>query len=161
MFCKINRELINDILLKMCEICDYYWDNVCINYHIKCNVSDEGIKRYRQMFEKNLLCFRIRNNEKCNEPSTTNTILSILGGIYAFMLQVENNENIFSDSNFCNTVGICSTFEWKNKVITSKKMIKYYQCCNIDDGQPFISKHWFFNKDDLMEKINDFLMLQL
>ena len=160
-YSKIDRDLLNDIILKMIEICDYYWDNVSVRHFELVNATEGGIKRNRLMFENNLLCYQILNNKTCSEPSTKNTVLSILAAVYAFMLQIENDQKVFWDSNFCNTVGLCSVFEWKNKVIKDKRMIEFYKCCGIDDGQPFTSKHWFFNKPDLMDKLNDFLRFNI
>ena len=169
-YCKIDRDLLNDIILKMSQICDYYWDNVSVKYFELVNASEDGIKRNRRMFENNLLCYRILNNKTCPEPSTRTTVLSILASVYAFMLQIEKaqgaapgglDQNIFCDSNFCNTIGICSVFEWKTKTIKDKALIEFYKCCGIDDGQPFTSKHWFFNNPDLLDRMYDFLRFDI
>ena len=73
-YCKIDRDLLNDIILKMSQICDYYWDNVSVKYFELVNASEDGIKRNRRIFENNLLCYRILNNKTCPEPSTRTTV---------------------------------------------------------------------------------------
>jgi len=149
---ELDRELLNDIIIKMCEICDYYWDNVISKYIKLKEISEAGEKRNRQMYERSILCYKIINNESFPEPATKDTVLSIVASVYAFMSMIEKSygrdaehhcENIFTDSNFYNTIGLCSNFKWNNKRITDKKKIAYYKCLGIKDGQPFSSKYWF------------------
>ena len=70
----IDRGLMIEILDKMIQIADWYFDNYC---------SD--INKARQIYENNLLCYRIKNSKTINEPTSRNTVLSLLGGVWTFV----------------------------------------------------------------------------
>ena len=148
----IDRSLLCDILDKMIEIADFHYEN---NYTDIMKNS-----KTRNIYENNLLCYRIRNNKIMNEPSSRDTVLSILSAVHKFVDCYENEpDKLFSDSIFSNTVGLCSNFKWKNKLV-SQKMENYYKCLGIPDGQPFTSKYYFFNDGTLTDKINKFLSFE-
>lgn len=149
----IDRSLLCDILDKMIEIADFYWGN----YYPDIMKNS----RSRNTYENNLLCYRIRNNKKNNEPTSRNTVLSILSVVHAFVDCYENTpDKLFSDSIFSNTVGLCAVFTWKNELV-SQKMENYYKCLGIPDGQPFTPKYYFFNDGTLTDKINRFFDIEL
>lgn len=149
----IDRETMRDIINKMIEICDYYY----IHYS---GLTLEN-NNHRQKFENNILCYRIRNNKKCDEPATRDTILSLLGVVWAFIYYYhESSDKIFNDNIFMNTVGLCAVFKFKNKKVNKRDEF-YYKCLNIPDGQPFTPKHYFFNDGTLTEKIKEFLNYNL
>ena len=146
----INRDLMIDIIDKMVDVCNVYFKNRC---------SQSG--KSREIFENNVLCFRIMNNPIDKEPSTRDTVLSLLSAVWAFIHYLhESPEKVFNDSVFMNTLGLSAIFKFKNKTVR-KKDEWIYKCLNIPDGQPFTSKHYFFNDGTLTAKIDEFLSLNL
>ena len=110
-----------------------------------------------RIYENNLLCYRIKNSATNKEPSTRNTVLSLLSGVWAFMDCLHScPDRLFTDSIFMNTIGLCSVFEFINKKVDAK-LERYYKLLNVPDGQPYTSKHYFFNDGTLTEKIHEFL----
>ena len=59
-----------------------------------------------------------------------------------------------------NTIGLCSVFQFVNKKVDAKYEY-YYKLLNVPDGQPYTSKHYFFNDGTLTEKIHEFLSLDV
>ena len=146
----INRDLMIDIIYKMVDVCNVYFKNRC---------SQSG--KSREIFENNILCYRIMNNPIDKEPSTRDTVLSLLSVVWAFIHYLhESPEKVFNDSIFMNTLGLSAIFKFKNKTVR-KKDEWIYKCLNIPDGQPFTSKHYFFNDGTLTAKIEEFLSLNL
>ena len=146
----INRGLMIEILDKMIQIADWYFDNYC---------SD--INKARQIFENNLLCYRIINSKTINEPTSRNTVLSLLGGVWTFVDCLHScPERLFTDSMFMNTIGLCSVFEFINKKVDAN-LERYYKLLGVSDGQPYTSKHYFFNDGTLTKKIQEFLSLDV
>ena len=147
---KIDRGLMIEILDKMIQIADWYFDNYC---------SD--INKARQIYENNLLCYRIKNSKTINEPTSRNTVLSLLGGVWTFVDCLHScPERLFTDSMFMNTIGLCSVFQFINKKVDSN-LESYYKLLHISDGQPYTSKHYFFNDGTLTKKIQEFLALDV
>ena len=146
----INRDLMLDIIDKMIDICNLYFKN-------RCPQSDKS----RAIFENNVLCFRIMNNPIDKEPSTRDTVLSLLSAVWAFIHHLhESPEKVFNDSVFMNTLGLSAIFKFKNKTV-KKRDEWIYKCLNIHDGQPFTAKHYFFNDGSLTAKIDEFLNLNV
>ena len=146
----INRDLMIDILEQMVDICNLYFKHRC---------SQSG--KSREIFENNILCYRILNNPIDKEPSTRDTVLSLLSAVWAFIYYLhESPEKVFNDSVFMNTLGLSAIFKFKNRTVR-KKDEWIYKCLNIPDGQPFTSKHYFFNDGTLTAKIEEFLSLNL
>lgn len=54
------------------------------------NDKDKCLKQF-------ILCYRILNNKTRSKALTRNTVLSILTSTYAFMLQIEIEEDFFSN----------------------------------------------------------------
>ena len=146
----INRGLMIEILDKMIQIADWYFDNYC---------SD--INKARQIFENNLLCYRIKSSKTINEPTSRNTVLSLLGGVWTFVDCLHScPERLFTDSMFMNTIGLCSVFQFINKKVDAN-LERYYKLLGVSDGQPYTSKHYFFNDGTLTKKIQEFLSLDV
>ena len=59
-----------------------------------------------------------------------------------------------------NTIGLCSVFQFINKKVDAK-LERYYKLLHVPDGQPYTSKHYFFNDGSLTEKIHEFLALDV
>ena len=166
---KIDRGLMIEILDKMIQIADWYFDNYC---------SD--INKARQIYENNLLCYRIKTSKTINEPTSRNTVneptsrntvLSLLGGVWTFVDCLHScPERLFTDgqrpapqmwdSMFMNTIGLCSVFEFINKKVDAN-LEHYYKLLGVSDGQPYTSKHYFFNDGTLTKKIQEFLSLDV
>ena len=143
----VDRDLMIDIIDKMIEICNWYFEKRCPNQNGKA----------RSILENNVLCFRIMNNPIDKEPSNRDTVLSLLSAVWAFIHYLhESPEKVFNDSIFMNTLGLSAVFKFKNKTVKKRDEL-YYKCCNIPDGQPFKSKHYFFNDGTLTAKIQEFL----
>ena len=51
-------------------------------------------------------------------------------------------------------------YQFVNKKVDAKYEY-YYKLLNIPDGQPYTSKHYFFNDGTLTEKIQEFLSLDV
>ena len=146
----IDRDLMIDILDKMVLIADWYFDTYCTDFN-----------KARRIYENNLLCYRIKNSATNKEPSTRNTVLSLLSGVWAFMDCLHScPDRLFTDSIFMNTIGLCSVFQFVNKKVDAKYEY-YYKLLNVPDGQPYTSKHYFFNDGTLTEKIHEFLSLDV
>lgn len=147
----IDRETMRNIIDKMNEICDYYI------YYLGLDLND----KQSNVFGNSLLCCRIKNNKIQNEPSTRDTVLSLLSAVWSFVYYYHESPNkIFNDDIFMNTVGLSACFKWKNEKVNKRDEF-YYKSLNIPDGQPFTPKHYFFNDGTLTEKINEFLNLKL
>ena len=143
----VDRDLMIDIIDKMIEICNWYFEKRC--------PSQSG--KARSILENNVLCFRIMNNPTDKEPSNRDTVLSLLSAVWTFIHYLhESPEKVFNDSIFMNTLGLSAVFKFKNKTVKKRDEL-YYKCCNIPDGQPFKSKHYFFNDGTLTAKIQEFL----
>ena len=146
----IDRDLMIDILDKMVLIADWYFDTYCTDFN-----------KARRIYENNLLCYRIKNSATNKEPSTRSTVLSLLSGVWAFMDCLHScPDRLFTDSIFMNTIGLCSVFQFVNKKVDAKYEY-YYKLLNVPDGQPYTSKHYFFNDGTLTEKIHEFLSLDV
>lgn len=156
----INRGLIIKVLDKMVLIADWYFDTYCSDFN-----------KARQIYENNLLCYRIKNSKTINEPTSRNTVLSLLGGVWAFVDCLHKcPDSLFTDgqrpapqmwdSTFMNTIGLCSVFQFINKKVDAK-LERYYKLLGVSDGQPYTSKHYFFNDGTLTEKIHEFLALDV
>ena len=146
----IDRDLMIDILDKMVLIADWYFDTYCTDFN-----------KARRIYENNLLCYRIKNSATNKEPSTRSTVLSLLSGVWAFMDCLHScPDRLFTDSIFMNTIGLCSVFQFVNKKVDAKYEY-YYKLLNVPDGQPYTSKHYFFNDGTLTEKIHEFLYLDV
>ena len=146
----IDRDLMIDILDKMVLIADWYFDTYCTDFN-----------KARRIYQNNLLCYRIKNSATNKEPSTRSTVLSLLSGVWAFMDCLHScPDRLFTDSIFMNTIGLCSVFQFVNKKVDAKYEY-YYKSLNVPDGQPYTSKHYFFNDGTLTEKIHEFLSLDV
>ena len=146
----IDRGLMIDVMNKVLILADWYFDTYCSDFN-----------KARQIYENNLLCYRIKNSKINDEPASRNTVLSILSGVWAFMDCLHTcPERLFSDSMFMNTIGLCSVFEFINKKVDAK-LERYYKLLHISDGQPYTPKHYFFNDGTLTEKIHEFLALDV
>ena len=128
----IDRETMQLIISRIAEIADLYYD-IVIDDKLK-------IERFRKTYERECLCFRILNNKVCNEPSTINTILSFLTGVYHFVdwmygiktakippIRLYNDYNFFS-LNLFNIYEYNSAhrFEWIINDGTLPDMIKRF-----------------------------------
>ena len=130
----IDRGLMIDVMNKVLILADWYFDTYCSDFN-----------KARQIYENNLLCYRIKNSKINDEPASRNTVLSILSGVWAFMDCLHTcPERLFSDSMFMNTIGLCSVFEFINKKVDAK-LERYYK----------------FNDGTLTEKIQEFLSLDV
>ena len=144
----VDRELMNTILDKMIEICDWYFEKRCPNQNGKA----------RSILENNVLCYRIKNSVINKEAATRDTVLSLLSAVWAFVYYChECPEKVFTDSIFMNTIALSAVFNMSKNQTVNKRDELYYKCCNIPDGQPFKSKHYFFNDGTLTAKIQEFL----
>ena len=154
----IDRGLMIDVMNKVLILADWYFDTYCSDFN-----------KARQIYENNLLCYRIKNSKINDEPASRNTVLSILSGVWAFMDCLHTcPERLFSDSMFMNTIGLCSVFtiglcsvfKFINKKVDAK-LERYYKLLGVSDGQPYTPKHYFFNDGTLTEKIHEFLALDV
>ena len=87
-----------EILDKMIQIADWYFDNYCSDINKARQIFENNLLCYRmyfdnycsdinkarQIYENNLLCYRIKNSNTINEPTSRNTVLSLLGGVWTF-----------------------------------------------------------------------------
>lgn len=149
-FDTISRETMLKVMDKILMLADWYFNTFCTNFN-----------KARQIYENNLLCYRIKNSKTNDEPASRNTVLSLLSGVYAFMNCLHDcPERLFSDSMFMHTIGLCSVFDFKNKKVDAK-LERYYKLLGVSDGQPYTPKHYFFNDGTLTEKIHEFLALDV
>ena len=140
----IDRGLMIDVMNKVLILADWYFDTYCSDFN-----------KAMQIYENNLLCYRIKNSKTINEPTSRNTVLSLLGGVWTFVDCLHS-----CDSMFMNTIGLCSVFEFINKKVDAK-LERYYKLLGVSDGQPYTPKHYFFNDGTLTEKIHEFLALDV
>ena len=144
----VDRELMNTILDKMIEICNWYFEKRCINQNGKA----------RSILENNVLCYRIKNSVINKEAAIRDTVLSLLSAVWAFVYYChECPEKVFTDSIFMNTIALSAVSNFSKNQTVNKRDELYYKRCNIPDGQPFKSKHYFFNDGTLTAKIQEFL----
>lgn len=102
-FDTISREMMLKVMDKILMLADWYFDTFCTDFN-----------KARQIYEHNLLCYRIKNSKINAEPASRNTILSLLSGVHAFMNCLhECPERLFSDAMFMNTIGLCSVFDFQ------------------------------------------------
>lgn len=76
----INRELINDIVHRIDEITDMYYDRVFPDMNDK----------YKKHNENALLTKRILGNDKMPEASTFDTVLNFVCAVFHFMYAYDN-----------------------------------------------------------------------
>lgn len=149
-FDTVSRETMLKVMDKILMLADWYFYTFCSDFN-----------RARQIYEHNLLCYRIKNSKTNDEPASRNTVLSVLSGVWAFMNCLHDcPARLFSDSMFMHTIGMCSVFDFMNKKV-DEKLECYYKLLGVSDGQPYTPKHYFFNDGTLSEKIKEFLALDV
>ena len=121
----INREMVNRIVIRTDDIADMYY---------KYTQPDMNDKE-RKHIENTLLTKRILNNDKCNEASTFNTVLTFICGVFHFMWAYENEPNkLFNHTNIWDYLH-CAVHEF-----------------NMNKRHMFI-----FNDDNIPETVKQFL----
>ena len=108
----VDRELMNTILDKMIEICNWYFEKRCPNQNGKA----------RSILENNVLCYRIKNSVINKEAATRDTVLSLLSAVWAFVYYChECPEKVFTDSIFMNTIALSAVFNFSKNQTVKKR----------------------------------------
>ena len=98
-----------------------------------------------------------RKNEKPSQKSMLLThILSQKRQQKLSLSQLKKSSRL---GNFC--IAATAPGGWLNDKKIDAKYEYYYKLLNVPDGQPYTSKHYFFNDGTLTEKIQEFLSLDV
>lgn len=137
---KINREMVDDIIMRFDEIADLYYDNFILNDKELNNINNT------------LLTKRILNNEKFNTASTINTIMSFITAMFKFVYWYETEpENLFKHANIWDYL-LCAAheFDFKKQIFNPQTFKKIY-----------LREMWIINERDIEKVYNEFMSIDL
>lgn len=125
----INRELINDIVHRIDEITDMYYDRVFPDMNDK----------YKKHNENALLTKRILGNDKMPEASTFDTVLNFVCAVFHFMYAYDNEPHKLFHH--------CNLWDWMLCAIR-KCDLKYKNMFMYNDENIPSTMERFFSIDD-------------
>ena len=133
----INREMIKNIVNKMSDIVDVWYEVMRFK------------PREIEKNNKNIIVKRILNNPTCNEASTFDTILNFVGAIHHFMYIYDTEpKKLFHHSNLTDWM-ICSVF----------KVRTMYNLLRKKHNEPYMQT--YYNDDTIPETYQRFMELSL
>ena len=125
----INRELINNIVNRIDEITDMYYDRVFPDMNDK----------YKKQNERALLTKRILRNDKMPEASTFDTVLNFVCAVYHFLYAYDNEPHKLFHH--------CNIWDWMLCCVRKCDMNYKFMFMYNDDNIPSTMKR-FFSIDD-------------
>lgn len=125
----INRELINDIVHRIDEITDIYYDRV----------FPDMCDKYKKHNENALLTKRILNNDKMPEASTFDTVLNFVCAVFHFMYAYDNEPHKLFHH--------CNLWDWMLCAVRKCDMNYKFMFMYNDENIPSTMER-FFNIDD-------------
>lgn len=125
----INRELINNIVNRIDEIADMYYN------YVFPDMNDKDKKHT----ENALLTKRILNNDKMPEPLTFDTVLNFVCAVFHFMYAYDNEPHKLFHH--------CNLWDWMLCTIRKCDMKYKFMFMYNDDNIPSTMER-FFNIDD-------------
>ncbi len=125
----INRELINNIVNRIDEITDMYYDRVFPDMNDK----------YKKQNERALLTKRILRNDKMPEASTFDTVLNFVCAVFHFIYAYDNEPHKLFHH--------CNIWDWMLCCVRKCDMNYKFMFMYNDDNIPSTMKR-FFSIDD-------------
>lgn len=125
----INRELIKNIVNRIDEITDMYYDRVFPDMN----------DRYKIQNERALLTKRILRNDKMPEASTFDTVLNFVCAVYHFLYAYDNEPHKLFHH--------CNIWDWMLCCVRKCDMNYKFMFMYNDDNIPSTMKR-FFSIDD-------------
>ena len=125
----INRELIKNIVNRIDEITDMYYDRVFPDMNDK----------YKKQNERALLTKRILRNDKMPEASTFDTVLNFVCAVYHFLYAYDNEPHKLFHH--------CNIWDWMLCCVRNCDMNYKFMFMYNDDNIPSTMKR-FFSIDD-------------
>ena len=135
-FPKINREMVDNIVLRFSDIADIYLSHIGFN--------DKELNKVNN----SLLIKRILNNKTCNTPSSTNTVLSFVTSMCKFVYWYNKEPLKLCEHPYIWNFIACNVheFDFKKKIFDPSKMKYVYE-----------RDLWIINDRDLDEVYKEFM----